>query len=118
MTTLLIISTSPPYYNSAAQDALEAALAASNVGVEVIFVFAQKGLYQLLDTQDSTYLHKKSIAKQINVMPLYDIEAIYYIEDDMASLNLNSDTMNDTASAISSIEFSRLCDSSAAVIRF
>jgi tRNA 2-thiouridine synthesizing protein C len=118
MTTLLIISTSPPYYNSAAQDALEAALAASNVGVEVTFVLAQQGLYQLLNTQDSTYLHKKSIAKQINVMPLYDIDAIYYIEDDMTSLNLTSDTIIDTASAISSIEFSRLCDSSAAVIRF
>jgi tRNA 2-thiouridine synthesizing protein C len=118
MTTLLIISTSPPYYNSAAQDALEAALAASNVGVDVTFVFAQQGLYQLLDTQDGTYLHKKSMAKQINVMPLYDIDAIYYIEDDMSSLNLTSDAMNSTASAISSIEFSRLCDSSAAVIRF
>lgn len=118
MTSLLIISTSPPYYNSAAQDALEAALAASNVGVEVTFVFAQQGLYQLLDTQDSAYLHKKSMAKQINVMPLYDIEAIYYIQDDMVSLNLSSDNMIDAASAISSIEFSQLCDSSATVIRF
>ncbi len=118
MTTLLIISSSPPYYTSAAQDALEAALSASNVGVEVTFVFVQLGLYQLLDKQDAIYLHKKSMAKQIKVMPLYDIERIFYVEDDITSLKLSSAAMIDTALPISSVEFSQLCNTSTAVIRF
>ncbi len=118
MTNLLIISTSPPYYNSAAQDALEAAIAASNVGVEVTFVFAQQGLYQLHDKQDNTYFHKKSMAKQIKVLPLYDIEAIYYVDDDLAPLMLSSDTIVGTAKPISSNAFSQLCESASAVIRF
>jgi tRNA 2-thiouridine synthesizing protein C len=118
MTTLLIISTSPPYYNSAAQDAIEAALAASNVGVEVTFVFAKQGLYQLHNKQDSTCFYKKSMAKQIKVLPLYDIEAIYYVEDDIAALVLSSDTIVGTAKPISRHAFSLLCESATAVIRF
>jgi tRNA 2-thiouridine synthesizing protein C len=118
MKKLLIISTRPPYVASTSQDALEAALAASNVGVEVTFVFSQQGLYQLLDGQNSTYLQKRSIAKQINALPLYAIEAIYYVKDDMTDLMLSSQTLASTAKPIGTDEFQQLCAASNAILRF
>jgi tRNA 2-thiouridine synthesizing protein C len=118
MTTLLIISAHPPYVDSAAQDALEAALAASNVGVEVTFVFSQQGLYQLLESQNSTYLQKRSIAKQIKALPLYDIEAIYYVKDDMADLMLSSQALTSVVKPIDTDALQRLCAASNAILRF
>ncbi|MFQ3206968.1 MAG: tRNA 2-thiouridine synthesizing protein C [Glaciecola sp.] len=118
MTKLLIISTQPPYVCSASQDALEAALAASNVGVEVIFVFSQQGLYQLLESQNSTYLQKRSIVKQIKALPLYDIEEIYYVKDDITELMLSSYALTSTAKPIDIDVLQQLCAASNAILRF
>jgi tRNA 2-thiouridine synthesizing protein C len=118
MAKLLIISTQVPYATSAAQDALEAALAASNVGLDVTFVFAQQGLYQLLDGQDSSCVQKKSIVKQIKVLPLYDIDAVYYIIEDMTDLMLSSQALTLTAESIDTNKFNKLCADSNAILRF
>jgi len=118
MAKLLIISTQAPYVTSAAQDALEAALAASNVGVEVTFVFAQRGLYQLLNGQDSVRVQKKSIAKQIEVLPLYDIDAIYYVKEDISDRMLSSHALTLTAQSIDMHELNQLCAASNAILRF
>ena len=118
MAKLLIISTQAPYVTSAAQDALEAALAASNVGVDVTFVFAQQGLYQLLGDQDSTCVQRKSIEKQINVLPLYDIDAVYYIAEDMTDRKLSRQALTSTAESIDTNKFNELCAASTAILRF
>ncbi|MFT6908604.1 MAG: tRNA 2-thiouridine synthesizing protein C [Glaciecola sp.] len=118
MTKLLIISTQPPYVASASQDALEAALAASNVGIKVTFVLSQQGLYQLLECQNSTSLQKRSIVKQINALPLYDIDAIYYVKDDMTDLMLSGQTLTSTAKPIDTDAFQHLCAVSNAILRF
>jgi tRNA 2-thiouridine synthesizing protein C len=115
---LLIISTQPPYVASAAQDALEAALAASNIGIKVTFVFSQQGLYQLLDSQNSTSVNKRSIVKQINALPLYDIEDVYYAEEDMTDLMLSNQTLTPTANPIDTHAFHQLCAVSNAILRF
>jgi tRNA 2-thiouridine synthesizing protein C len=86
--------------------------------VEVTFVFAQQGLYQLLDGQDSTCVQRKSIAKQINVLPLYDIDAVYYIAEDMIDLALSSQALTSTAESIDTNKFNQLCAVSNAILRF
>jgi tRNA 2-thiouridine synthesizing protein C len=118
MTKLLIISTKPPYVDSASQDALEAALAASNVGVEVSFVFSQQGLYQLLESQNSTYLQKRSVLKQIKALPLYDIKAIYYVEEHMTDLMLSSQALTSVVTPIDTNALQQLCAASNAILRF
>ncbi|MBF7072846.1 DsrE family protein [Glaciecola sp. MH2013] len=79
--SLLIISTHAPYVSSHAQDALEAALAASNVGVEVSFVLTGLGCNQLTVNDSmgsSNFIERKSIPKQLKVLPLYDIDKLFY----------------------------------------
>jgi tRNA 2-thiouridine synthesizing protein C len=118
MTDLLIISSSAPYYSSAAQDAIEAALAASNVDLSVSFVFTDNGLFQLLEAQDGKALGKKSVAKQIKAMPLYDIGPIYYLETDLSSKHLEKDAISTVATGIDALNFAKLCSSSSSILRF
>lgn len=74
---LLIVSTKAPYHTSSSVDALEAALAASNVGIDTRILFQSDGVYQLLDAQAPAQIAHKSIFKKLSSLPLYDIEHIY-----------------------------------------
>jgi tRNA 2-thiouridine synthesizing protein C len=118
MSQLLIISTQAPYYSSAAQDALEAALAASNVGIEVAFVFQDDGVFQLLDGQNNAEVNKKSIAKQIKALPIYDIEPIFYLKESAITRGLSSESLSNTAEEINELDFTLLCASSSSILRF
>lgn len=84
---LLIVSTKPPYHSSAAVDAFEAALAATNVGLEVKILFLHDGVYQLIDTQYPQAIGHKNIYKKIMSLPLFDVEDIYV---DTASMDARS----------------------------
>lgn len=118
MSTMLIISSQAPYYSSAAQDAIEAALAASNVGVEVSFILIDDGVFQLLNDQHGAYIHKKSIMKQIKALPLYDIESIFYVSESLAERKLPIHLISSTATAISQNDFKHICASSTSILRF
>jgi tRNA 2-thiouridine synthesizing protein C len=74
---LLIITTHAPYHTSAAADALEAALAASNVGIDTRVLFQSDGVYQLLNLQQAEAIKHKNIFKKLSALPLFDVEHIY-----------------------------------------
>lgn len=79
---MLVISTQAPYHSSSAIDAIEAALAASNVGLQVQFVLQGDGVYQLSEAQKPDAISHKNISKQLKALPLYDIEDIYVCESE------------------------------------
>lgn len=118
MAKLLIISSQAPYFTSGAQDALEAALAASNVGVEVSYVFCHKGIYQLLTEQNSGVIEKKSILKQIKVLPLYDVNRLYFIKEDARSLCVRESDLYSEVKPLALNELTDLCNSYDAILRF
>lgn len=74
---LLIISTQAPYHSSAAIDAFEAALAASNVGLQVKILLEDDGVYQCVDSQQAESISHKNTYKKLCSLPLFDIEDIY-----------------------------------------
>lgn len=74
---IVIQSSQAPYSSSHAIDALEAAIAATNIGLEVIFIFIDEGVYQLLNNQENMAITHKSMFKQLLALPLYDVERIY-----------------------------------------
>jgi tRNA 2-thiouridine synthesizing protein C len=77
MAYILIQTTAAPYSTSLGIDALEAAFAATNIGLRVKFVFIDDGIYQLLNHQQSQAIGHKSLAKKLSALPLFDIEDIY-----------------------------------------
>nr|WP_206663266.1 DsrE family protein [Ningiella ruwaisensis] len=81
---MLIISTHAPYHSSFAMDAYEAALGATNVGLEVRFLFQGNGVFQLLSAQTPAGIQHKNMAKKLKALPLFDIEDIYVCSKSVA----------------------------------
>lgn len=78
MTQYIMIQTSQaPYSTSAAIDALEAAYAATNIGLSVKFMFIDDGVFQLLNHQHSDAIAHKNMAKKLAALPMFDVEDIY-----------------------------------------
>ena len=96
---LLIISSKAPYHSSNAIDAFEAALAATNVGLEVKYLFQHDGVFQLVKEQASEAIFHKNTFKKLSALPLFDVEEIYACKksiDDRA-LDLSSTGIDWTA---------------------
>ena len=74
---VVIQTTKPPYSTSAAIDALDAAMAATNIGLTIVFVFVDEGVYQLAQTQQSTLILHKSLYKKLCALPMFDVDYIY-----------------------------------------
>jgi tRNA 2-thiouridine synthesizing protein C len=49
---------------------------------------------------------------------LYDIDAVYYIAEDMIDLALSSQALTSTAESIDTNKFNQLCAVSNAILRF
>ena len=86
---IVIKTTQPPYSTSSSVDALEAAMAASNIGIKVIFVFADDGVYQLNETQEAAIIEHKSIYKRLKALPLFDIDDVYVQATAVIARNIN-----------------------------
>ena len=112
----LFIFRSAPYGNSLAREALDMALAAAAFGQEVAVVFCQDGLFQLLEQQQSTAGAPHLGA--IEAMPLYDIEGLYYLHDDLAPRQLSNDALAPLASGISTAELQTLINDASRVQSF
>lgn len=72
---LLIISSKAPYSSAASFEAIEAALAATNIGLKVKFLLVDQGVLQLMPNQQP--FEQKSILKKLNALPLFDVEALF-----------------------------------------
>ncbi|WP_395343306.1 sulfurtransferase complex subunit TusC [Ningiella sp. W23] len=88
---LLAVSTKAPYHQSAAIDALEAAYAATNVGIQVKILFLDDGVFQLIPDQNPQHIEHKNTFKKLCAMPLFDVEDIFA---DSQSANARSVELN------------------------
>ncbi|MFT4652475.1 MAG: tRNA 2-thiouridine synthesizing protein C [Patiriisocius sp.] len=95
---IVIQTTQPPYSSSTAIDSIEAALAATNIGIKIIYMFVGDGVYQLLNEQRSRLISHKSVYKKLNALPLFDVDLLFAqasaIRDNKISLNEVSLTIN------------------------
>lgn len=78
---ILINSTQAPYSLSNANDAFEAALGASNIGIKVKFVFSGLAQYQLFAQQQADKINRKNMLKRLSSLPLFDVEDIYLLSN-------------------------------------
>lgn len=88
---ILVNSTQAPYSRSNANDAFEAALGASNIGIKVKLVFSGLGQYQLISNQQADKIKRKNILKRISSLPLFDVEDIYLLASTVATEQLDLD---------------------------
>lgn len=74
---LLIIAASDPYADQQAQELLDAMLVAATFGAEVSLLFQDAGVLQLLPEQSADRLGRRSLSRQLDALPLFDIERVY-----------------------------------------
>ncbi len=91
---LLVITSKPPYSTSSAIDALEAALAATNIGLEVGFLFRNEAVYQLVNDQAPDGIYHKSTLKRLSLLPLFDIESIFVCKKSAIEYDIKLDHLD------------------------
>lgn len=91
---LLVITSEPPYSTSASIDALEAALAATNIGMEVGYLFRDKAVFQLINGQVSNAINHKSTLKRLSLLPLFDIDSIYVCKKSAETFGITLDHLD------------------------
>jgi tRNA 2-thiouridine synthesizing protein C len=97
-----------PYGSSMAREALDMALACAAFDQEVQLVFINDGVYQLLQHQQGQLKQKKNIAKTLDALSLYDINAIYADENSITCRHINKNNVFPAASIINQEHINRL----------
>ena len=115
---IVIQTTQPPYSSSYSIDALEAAMGATNIGLEVVFIFVGEGVYQLLNSQNNDVISHMSIFKKLMALPLYDVETVYVLSTALSEHNVCIPKEMPNISAIDDGEFVSVCQHAKQVLVF
>lgn len=89
MKSLLIISRHPPTQPQA-REALDLALAAAAFGVPCGVLFMDDGVFQLLKGQDPAQIGQKSLAANLQALPLYGVEDILVCQHSLGERGLQA----------------------------
>jgi tRNA 2-thiouridine synthesizing protein C len=106
------------YGNSLAREALDMALATAAFDQDVSLVFCHDALYQLLITQNTANTESKAHIGVINALPLYDIENIYYLEEDRHDRNIDPQSIFKQAKPLARTELKNLLKTSECIQSF
>lgn len=115
---LVIQSTQAPYSTSACIDAMEAALAASNLGISVVFLLVDDGVFQLVAEQNSQAISHKSIYKKLSVFPLFDIELLFAQHSAIVSNGISIDNLRFDVKTLEDPQIVELCQQATHVLVF
>lgn len=78
----LIIQRQAPYSGQSAYESLDLALAFAVMDVDCALLFADEGVWQLLQQQSPSA--QKNLAKNFAALPMYGIEKLYVDADSLA----------------------------------
>lgn len=88
MKSLLIISRQPPAH-LAAREALDVALAAAAFGVPTAMIFMGDGVLQLMKGQDAARIDSKSLAANLQALPVFGVEELFACAHSMKDRGLS-----------------------------
>lgn len=97
---LLVILRHAPHGSGWLREGLDAALVAAAFGQSVTLLFQSDGVLALARGQQAGALGQKSTAPTLDMLTMYDIESLYYVEDALASFGLTQQDLQLPASGI------------------
>jgi len=86
---ILVIQRTAPYGSSLAREGLDYVLTSAAYDQNIQMLFMGDGVFQLVKDQNSSDIQLKSQLGAMEVLPLYDIEDLYVIEEDLAERNIS-----------------------------
>ncbi|CEA05117.1 sulfur relay protein TusC [Pseudomonas saudimassiliensis] len=109
MKSLLIISRHAPT-RAAAREALDVALAAAAFGVPCGLLFMDDGVLQLIRGQDSSQIKLKSLAANLQALPLFGVEDVLVCQHSLGERGLQTNQCLPEARPVSTAEIATLVD--------
>ncbi|MFT6269082.1 MAG: tRNA 2-thiouridine synthesizing protein C [Alphaproteobacteria bacterium] len=106
---IVIQTTQPPYSTGNAIDSLEAALAATNIGLRVIYIFVGDGVFQLLNNQQNELISHKSVYKKLTALPLFDVNLIFAQGAAIRANQISVNEINLDVNIIEGSEMVKIC---------
>jgi tRNA 2-thiouridine synthesizing protein C len=85
---ILILQRQAPYGSSLAREGLDFVLTSAAYDQNLSVLFLADGVFQLLDNQNSKDIGLKNHAAALEVLPLYDVENLYAIDEDLKSRSI------------------------------
>ena len=86
---ILILQRHAPYGSSIAREGLDFILTSAAYDQNLTVLFLGDGVFQLLKNQDSKAVSLKNHASALEVLPLYDVENLFAVEEDLTDRGLN-----------------------------
>jgi tRNA 2-thiouridine synthesizing protein C len=109
MKSLLIISRHPPARQEA-REALDVVLSAAAFGVPCGILFMDDGVFQLLKGQDAAQIGQKSLAANLQALPLYGVEDILVCQHSLGERGLQANQCMLSARTMSNAEIASLIE--------
>ena len=114
---ILLVFRHAPYGNALAREGLEAALACGAMGAKTSVLYINEGVWQLLESQNSSSIDCKNQAAMASALPLYDVDTIWVDEDSLKQRNLTSADIN-AGKIINRTRVQALLSSSKSILSF
>ncbi|MAA72055.1 MAG: sulfurtransferase complex subunit TusC [Bermanella sp.] len=86
---ILILQRQAPYGSSIAREGLDFILTSAAYDQNLSVLFLTDGVFQLLTNQNSKAIGLKNHAGALEVLPLYDIENLYAVSEDLMERSIN-----------------------------
>lgn len=109
MKSLLVISRQSPTRQHA-REALDVALSAAAFGVPCGVLFMDDGVFQLMQGQDAAQIAQKSLAANLQALPLYGVEDILVCQHSLGERGLQGNQCMLDARVVSSAEIASLLE--------
>lgn len=98
---ILVLQRSAPYGSSLAREGLDFVLTSAAYDQNISILFLSDGILQLSVNQNSKAIGLKNHKGALDVLPLYDIENLYAIEEDILERGIKPEQLIDGIKIIS-----------------
>ena len=115
---ILIIARTAPYGSSLAREGLDYVLTSAAYDQDISLLFSGDGLFQLMKQQQPQQINLKSQIGAMEILPLYDIEKLFAVEEDLIERNINTEELGMEVTIIKRSEVSQLIYSQDKVLSF
>lgn len=90
---ILILARNAPYGSSLAREAVDFVLTSAAYDQDISILFSGDGVFQLLENQQTNKSVQKNHLSAMEVFPLYDINQLYVIQEDLEARNIDKDRL-------------------------
>ncbi|MCG6657156.1 sulfurtransferase complex subunit TusC [Halomonas campisalis] len=115
---VLVILRHPPHGSSWLREGLDAALVAAAFGQAVSLLFMGDGVMALAGGQGQGPLGQKGTAPTLDMLAMYDIEALYLESGALSALGLNRDALQLPAQPLEAADIANLIAAHRLVLTF